>query len=59
MKGPRPTGLCWFQTRRLIWTLVGSFGPPEKGVVSLKQGHAGRKVKRTLPLQGAERTGEK
>ena len=39
MKGPTPTGLCWHQARRPIWTLVGSFGSPEKGFVSLKHGH--------------------
>lgn len=59
MKGPRLPGLCWYQSRRLIGTLVGSFGSPEKGVVSLKQGHAGGEGERTLPLPVTEGTGKK
>lgn len=58
MKGPRPTGLCWYQARRLIQTPVSSCVSPEKGLVSLNQGQAGQEGERTLPLTVAEGAGQ-
>lgn len=50
MKGPRPTGLCWYQARRLIQTPVSSCVSPEKGVVSPKQGQARQEGEEDLAL---------
>lgn len=58
MKGPRPTGLCWYQARRLTQTPVSSCVSPEKGLVSLNQGQAGQEGERTLPLTVAEGAGQ-